>query len=241
MINESLRDPAKTSPNVIMLLSSKRIERKPIYPIYMFMVLIVLLVMSTIVADLVVSFLIELGVALSGWVAFLYQYYSDRPKIRGKILQVMRGTTPNPQQPSERLTVFTLFLYLTNMRKNAIHISDYILEVETEMGFERMKIVYGLGGKEVHFEYGTGGEVQIPDFTKGLIYKQSKPVEFGVPFYGYLPFVGDIKYYKADIKRYRITCVDVFGHQHKITTQPKDFVNLFYLQEVFGIKIPTPR
>lgn len=175
---------------------------------------------------------------ISGWVAFTYQYFSDRPKVRGKILQVMRGTFQNPEQQSEKLTSFILFLYLTNRRKNAIHLSDYILEIDTGNGFERMKIIRGLNTQHVHFAYWQGGEVQIPDFNKGLIYKQSKPVEFGVPFYGYLAFGGDFKYYKADIRRYRITCVDVFDHKHKITTEPKKFVDLFYLQEIFGIKIP---
>jgi hypothetical protein len=80
--------------------------------------------------------------------------------------------------------------------------------------------------------------VQFPDFKKGLIYNQSKAVEFGTPFYGYIVFAGDIKYYKADISSYRITCIDVFDNKHKITTEPKDFIDIFYLQEVFGIKIP---
>jgi len=194
--------------------------------------------MSEALIESILALVIAIVATISGWVAFVYQYFSDRPKIRGKILQVMRGTMQNPERPSENLTMFMLFLYLTNARKNAIHLSDYILEIDTENKFEKMKIVRGLTAHPVHFMYGQGGEVSIPDFNKGLIYKQSKAVEFGTPFYGYLVFAGDLKYYKADIRRYRITCIDVFDHKHKTTTESKKFVDLFYLQEVFGIKIP---
>jgi len=207
-------------------------------PFYILLVIITLLAMSVSLAESLLTLIIATVATISGWVAFIYQYLSDRPKIKGKILQVMRGVFPNPEQPSEKLTSFVLFLYLTNARKNAIHLSDYILEIDTGNGFERMKIVRGITNQTVHFEYGQDGEVQIPDFNKGLIYKQSKPIGFGVPFYGYLMFGGDFKYFKADIRRYRITCVDVFDHKHKITTESKKFVDLFYLQEVFGIKIP---
>lgn len=193
--------------------------------------------MSASLVDPVPAFILTMGTAISGWVAFLYQYFSDRPKIKGKILQVMRGKMKNPKNLSENLTVFTLFLYLTNVRKNAIHLRDYSLEVDEGDGFERMKIVRGALSS---FRFGYGeGELQIPNFEQGVIYKQSKPVEYGVPFYGYLVFAGDVKYYKAEIKRYRITCVDVFDHKHKITAKPNKFVDLFYLQEVFKIKFPT--
>ena len=205
---------------------------------YILLVIITLLAMSVSLTESVLPLIVAMVATISGWVAFIYKYFSDRPKIKGKILQVMRGTFQNPENPSEKLTSFTLFLYLTNARKNAIHLSDYILEIDTGNGFERMKMIRGITNQTFHFEYGQGGEVQIPDFNKRLIHRQSKPIEFGLPFYGYLMFGGDFKYFKADIRRYRITCVDVFDHKHKITTEPKKFVDLFYLQEVFGIKIP---
>ena len=219
------------------MMSSVDNPLKQLYPFYICVIITTLLIMSALLDATTLTILIATVAAISGWVTVFYQYLSDRPKIKGKILQVMFGTFPNPEKPSESLTVFTLFLYLTNSRKNVIHISDYILEVETDHKFERMKIVRGFD-QPLHFAYGQS-EVQFPDFSKGLlIYKQSKPVEFGIPFYGYIIFAGDVKYYKADITRFRITCVDVFDHKHEITTEPKNFVDLFYLQEVFGIKIP---
>jgi hypothetical protein len=205
---------------------------------YIFITAITLPVMSTLLNESALTLLIATVAAISGWATVVYEYFSDKPKIKGKILQVMRGTFQNPEKPSDSLTVFVLFLYLTNARKNNLHLSDYILEIDIGGRFERMKMIRGITDQSIHFGYEKGGEVQIPDFNKGLIYKQTKAVEFGTPFYGYLAFAGDVKYHKADIQRYRITCVDVFDHKHKITTESKKFVDLFYLQEVFGIQIP---
>jgi hypothetical protein len=185
--------------------------------------------------------LISLIFGFSGWIAFLYDYYSSRPKIRGKILNVMRGQFDNPQKPSEKLTVFILFLYLTNLRKSAIHLSNFDLEVDVGKGFEKTQPIRGFGNTNVHFAWSTGGEVQIPDFNKGLIYKQKKPIEFGVPFYGYLAFGADSKFYKAEINCYKIICTDIFDHKHVTKAKPEKFVDLFYLQETFNIKIPLER
>lgn len=206
------------------------------HPFYIFLVTITLLVMSTLLDQESLTLLIAAIAAISGWVTVFYQYYSDRPKIKGKILNVMRGKLPNPSNPSETLTTFVLFVYLTNVRKSVVHLRDYILEIDNGNGFERMKIVRG---DMAHFHFDTAvGEIHIPDFEQGVIYKQSKPVEFGVPYYGYLMFAGDLKYYNSEIKRFRITCVDVFDHKHKVTAKPSNFVDLFYLQEVFKIKTP---
>jgi hypothetical protein len=193
--------------------------------------------MSVSTAETVLTFIIGAIGTISGWAAYTYQYLSDRPKIKVKLLNVMRGRFKNPKNPSEDLTSFMLFIYLTNLRKNAVHIKDYILEVDDGNGFKRMKKIYG---DLSHFDFTCAdGEIQIPNFEQGLIYKISKPVEFGVPYYGYLFFGGDPKYYDAEIKRFRITCIDVLDHKHETTAKPAEFTgDLFYLQEVFNIKFP---
>jgi hypothetical protein len=193
--------------------------------------------MSTSITETVLTLVIGVVGTISGWVAFCYQYFSEKPKIKGKLLNVMRGRMKNPENLSENLTVFTLFVYLTNARKNAVHVRDYILEVDNGNGFKKMKIIHGnLSG----FRFDCAdGEIQIPNFEQGVIYRQSKPIEYGVPYYGYLIFGGDLKYYDSEIKRYRVTCVDVFDNKHTITTKPDKFRDLFYLQEVFKIKFPN--
>lgn len=190
--------------------------------------------------DLLTTIFIPLLLGISGWVAFFYQYFSDKPRIRGKILQVMYGQFPNPIKPSEQLTSFVLFLYLTNTRKNAVHLQRYDLEVDYGKGFKKMQIVRGIPeNMNISFE-SNSGKISIPNFNKGLIYKHSKPIEFGVPFYGYLLFAGDIKYYQQKGRRFRISITDVFDHKHVFIANPeKHFIDIFNLQELFGIKIPV--
>jgi len=64
--------------------------------------------MSLIFDQPMLALIIATIAAISGWASFLYQILSGKPKIKGKILQVMRGHMPNPERPSEQLTTFTL-------------------------------------------------------------------------------------------------------------------------------------
>src|SRR4030043_2100980 len=133
---------------------------------YMLPVTIVLLIMSASLAETVLTLIIGAVGTISGWAAYAYTYLSDKPKVKGKILQVMKGNMQNPMQPSERLTSFILFLYLTNGRKNAIHLSNYILEIDVGNGFEQVKMLRGISDNlNIHFSYSKGGEIQIPDFN----------------------------------------------------------------------------
>lgn len=209
---------------------------KIFHSIYISIATTILLVMTALFDYSALTLIIAGAATISGWVAFGYQYFSERPKIKGKLLQVMRGRMKNPENPTEYLTSFILFVYLTNLRKNAVHVRDYILEIDDGDGFKRMKIVRG-NLANLHFSC-PDGEIEIPNFEQGVIHKQSKPIEFGTPYYGYLVFGGDIKYYDFKIKQFRITCIDVFDNKHVITTKPEKFVDLFYLQEVFKIKFP---
>lgn len=188
--------------------------------------------------DPITTIILPLVLGISGWFAFFYQYYSDKPKIKGKILQVMQGTIPNPQKTSEQMTAFFLFLYLTNTRKNAIHLRFYDLEVDFGEGFKKLNIIRGFQDNFSFFS--ATGEIIFPGFVKGLIYKQSKPIEFGVPFYGYLVFGGDLEYHGKTAKRFKMTITDVFDHKHVFYAKPdKDFIDIYFLQELFGIKLPT--
>jgi hypothetical protein len=174
---------------------------------------------------------------LSGWIALIFDRLSERPKIRGRILQVMRGQFQNPENSVETLTSFTLFLYLTNTRKSRAHLIDYALSISTaRFRFQKMKLGRGIPpDMKFHFNY-QGRELNIPDFTKRLLHRQSEAIEFGVPFIGFLLFGGDLKFYKADIRRYKMICTDVFGHKHKIVANPKRFENLLYIQDLFGVE-----
>jgi hypothetical protein len=152
-------------------------------------------------------------------------------------MQVLIGQTPNPENPPQTLTSFTLLLYLTNRRKSPVHLTDYALSIRTgHFRFQKMRIARGIAPDiRFHHVY-QGRELTIPDFTERLLHRQSKAIEFGVPFIGFLLFLGELKYWSTKIRRYKLICWDVFGHKHKIVANPKKFENLMYIQDIFGIE-----
>ena len=155
---------------------------------------------------------------LSGWIALIFDRLSEKPKIRGRIVQVMRGQFKNPENPLETLTSFTIFLYLTNTRKSSAQLIDYALLIPSgRFRFQRMKILLGTLDN-LHFGY-QGRELNIPDLNQRLLNHQTKPVELGASLTGFLIFLGDASYYKADIQKYRLICTDVFGRKHKIVNK----------------------
>ncbi len=73
-----------------------------------------------------------------------------------------------------------------------------------------------------------------------MIYKDNKPVEYGKPLYGLILFGSEKpRSYFNGIKKYRITCIDVFGKRHKITSTPDRLRkwNLYLSSELFGLKV----
>lgn len=161
------------------------------------------------------------------------------PSIHGTIVNVMIGQMKNPENPSETLTSYLLFVSLTNATRTPASVRDYEMYVDVGSGFERMKALRGINDQQAfHFEY-HGRELDIPNFNQRLLPRQTKPIEFGLPFEGFLWFAGDGKYYKpgrSDTGTYKVVVVDVFGQRHEIVTESKDFMDLPYIAERFGVK-----
>ena len=184
-------------------------------------------------------FIITAIIGLSGWVKFVYDRWTSKPRIEGKILNVMIGRMPNPEQQGKYLTSFLVFLYLTNLRKSSVHMLDYEIEIDPGQGFERLKRVYGIDkNSEWAFFDSSGEKVDIKNFQNNLIYKKPNPVEFGSLYLGHILFAGEESLYKKKIKRYKVTCIDALGGKHRFVSTPKEFCNLYLLQELAGIKFP---
>src|ERR1035437_150038 len=56
-------------------------------------------------------------IALSGWGKVLYDHVTSRPKICGRVFQVVLGQMANPAQAEEPLAAFVVYLYLVNRRR----------------------------------------------------------------------------------------------------------------------------
>lgn len=183
--------------------------------------------------------LIGLALALSGWAKVAYDLLTASPKVRGRILNIMRGQMQDPRQPSASLTAFTSYLYLVNERKNVVHLLDYELEVKVDKQWSRLERVYGLHTVEnLAFNAPDGEPVTISSFSDNLIYRKNQPVEFGKPLHGWIMFAGTASLHQADIACYRLTCIDAFDKRHVFQRAPKDFGNLNLLQEIAGISLP---
>ena len=183
--------------------------------------------------------LLGMLVALSGWGKVAYDYVTGRPRIRGRVFQVMRGQYQQSTSPPVTLTSFMTYLYLVNTRRNSIHVLDYELDVQVSGKWERLKRVYGIHNiQNLAFLAPDGAEIKISNFQENLIYRKNTAVEYGKPLHGWIVFAGDEALHHTDVARYRLTCVDAYRTKHVFETEPKDFENLFLLQDMAGIVIP---
>jgi hypothetical protein len=183
--------------------------------------------------------LLGLLLALSGWAKVIFDYVTGRPRIRGRIFTVMRGQMPNPARPSEMLTAFTTYLYLLNTRRNSVHMLDYEMEAQIGGKWHRLQRVYGIHNiKNLSFLAPDGTEIKISNFADNLIYRRNIAVEYGKPLHGWIVFAGDPTFHVVETEKYRVTCIDVYRKRHVFVTTPKDFENLYLLQDMADVDIP---
>jgi hypothetical protein len=180
-------------------------------------------------------------VSVSGWTTFGYQIITSKPKINGQIFNVIIGQIDNLDNSGEKLTSFLVYLYLTNERKNSVHILDYELEVDTGSGFEKLLRVYGVQNTPNWSFSSETNQIEIPDFNKKLIYAENKPVEYGAPLCGFVVFASknpQNSYIDSlGTNKYRVTIIDAFQEKHVIIASADKFPNLFLLQDLAGIKL----
>ena len=177
-------------------------------------------------------------IALSGWATLTYNWFTSKPKIKGRIFNVITGDMPDPSDPTKNLTAFNVYLYLTNIRKNTIHILDYELEVDLGEGYTKTERVYGAHTVANWTFTSPTHDMKIPDYPNKLITAKAKPLEQGVPLHGFALFASKepSEKFKGNVKRYRVTCIDALNNRHKITSYPKQFPSLYLLQDLAGIE-----
>ena len=180
-----------------------------------------------------------LFLALSGWGKVAYDHITTRPKLRARVFQVMRGQWTQSSTLPITLTSFITYLYLVNTRRNSIHVLDYEMEIKVRGTWQRLNRVYRVHGiQNLGFLAPDGTEIKIENFQSNLIYRKNLPVEYGKPLHGWIVFAGPEALYKAEVDRYRVTCVDAYRKKHTFETDPDGFENLFLLQDLADINIP---
>ena len=183
--------------------------------------------------------IISLVFGFSGWVTFIYTWITNKPNVKGRIFTVITGQMPSPENPLESLTTFNIYLYLTNTRKNIIHILDYELEVDTGKGFEKVDRVFGANLIPNWNFTSQTHTVIINDYPKKLITANAKPLEQGIPLHGFVLFASKkpMEMFQNHVKRYKITCIDALNNRHLVISRPKDFPNLYLVEDLAGIRL----
>ena len=181
--------------------------------------------------------IIGFAIAFAGWGKVLYDHVTSKPKIRGRVFNMMRAQMANPVQDGETLAAFIAYLYLVNKRRNTIHVLDYELEAKVDRKWIRLARVYGIHKVKNSFNGAFGKDIQINNFEDNLIYRKSKPVEYGLPLHGWIVFAGPEHLHGTQIPAYRLTCIDAFQKKHVIVTKSEDFENLSLLQDIADIKM----
>ncbi len=177
--------------------------------------------------------------ALSGWGKVVYDFVAARPRIRGRIFNVMRGQMNDPRQTTSTLTSFVIYLYLVNTRRNSVHLLDFELEICFKGKWMRLDRIYGIHNvQNLSFNAPDGIEIKIDNFSDNLIYRKNDPVDYGKPLHGWIVFAGEASLHKSDIEKYKVTCIDAFRKKHSFEIVPRDFENLYLLQDVAGVSIP---
>ncbi|WP_434672201.1 hypothetical protein [Pseudomonas sp. R1-15] len=171
----------------------------------------------------------------SGWFKVFLDHLSNKPKITGEIINVVRGQA---DIGLGQMATFLTYPYLHNLRKNAMHILDYRLRVKVANKWVEVHRFYGIEFvPSMSFTSINGTVIQIPDFAKKLIYKKDEPVEQGVPLHGWLLFAGSLDLYESKISEYELICIDVNKKLHKIRSKPEGMNDLL-LAQFAEIQVP---
>lgn len=191
--------------------------------------------------------------ALSAIIAFtaLYsQWNMRRPKIQGRVNQVVLKRIRTPVDPEGKQTLAILVhISLTNRGRDPIYVMEYDIDCDTGQGYRRLE----------RFQYVTeltlppiqGFKVEVDDWRKLQVFYPYRPVEFGSPLTGFLvghfsleqPMANpqaDIEKHLESIRRVSVTLKDVFHKSTQFHSSRGEFIHpvkLLWLLEMAGAKI----
>lgn len=186
-------------------------------------------------ADLAIK-VIGVGIALSGWVKVYIDYIANKPKITGRMLTVMKGST---YHDGREQAFFFPYLYLLNSRKNVMHLLDYELYLKISGQWHRLSRVYGMEKTgELNFFGKEGKKLVANNFKDNLIYMKNSPVQHGVPLHGWIAFSGLQEFYQADIQGYKVICIDAGFERHTIITKSSEMFGTLLVSQIADITIP---
>jgi len=182
---------------------------------------------------------ITIILALSGWFKVAYDHWTSKPRISGRILTVIRGG--GQHSTGVNMSIFFVYAYILNTRKNAVHILDYKLSVRRpgSIRWHTLTRAYGMEKiKSMSFTHVTGEAFSLGDFSQNLIYMKKSPAQYGIPLHGWVPFVSTPERGQWEKLRFKLECTDAYGKNHVIKDNDKDFISNMLLVEMAGVEFP---
>ena len=168
--------------------------------------------------------------------AFLYTWVSNKPRIRGRLNYVLIAPLATGEDPEATQTAaLVAHITLTNLGRHPVFIEDYQMEIDRSRGYESIKRLTRIQGFP-KFKLGQDS-ISVKDWREWLIYFPLRAVEYGSPLSGMAIFFIQEPWtiLEENIKKYRLTAVDVFEKRHKFEATPEEFVDSGRLVEMFQI------
>jgi hypothetical protein len=172
--------------------------------------------------------------AFSGWAAVLYDRLSQRPKIRGRVFQVIKGVG---SLRGRQFTSIVAYLHLTNSRRNPISVLEYELEAFVDEDWTKLQRSYGANLEEQVLTDASGAPFRITRQT--MVNWKPQAIAHGIPLQGFIQFLADERLYAKRITAWRLTLVDEFDNRHVISTSSMQLGEPFRMMELAHI-VPTP-
>lgn len=176
--------------------------------------------------------------ALSGWTKVYLDHIGTRPKFVGRILGILKG-----QLTYEGTTYTSLLLYpyITNARKNEVHILEYKLFYK-ERWYSTWKSAaraYGLENVKINSTSIGGDSISLGNLKEQLIYAKGGIVKHGVPLHGWAPFLGPTNLYTINGHKYKLILTDAFGKKHSIVLAKNKGMDPQILMELSTTSLPA--
>lgn len=177
-------------------------------------------------------------VALSGWMKVYLDHIGNRPKMAGRILCVLKGHIENN---GKVYTNLLLYPYITNTRKNEVHILDYELFYKENWHSSWKPVPRAYGFEKINNFYSTsseGEQINLSNLKEKLIYTKGGIVKHGMALHGWIPFMGPPDLHALDEYKHKLVCIDAFGRRHSIVQGRDKGVSIYLVMELADMSLP---
>jgi hypothetical protein len=186
----------------------------------------------------IISAVLYIVIALSGWGTIAYQNIQSKPKIKGEII-IEVGSELSSNEGD--IFIYSPYIFLTNMRSNSVYIKSFILEFKNENEKVILQPDYTIRTRfpNAHGTNEIKGQTSFKDIMDNLIFYKDMEVKYGKPLEGFVSFPICKKYKTSIVKaKYKLIITDIFGRKYIIKEKRNSQgINVVWFEHFSGIKI----